>query len=175
MPCAANPVFEWMNVVALLAVAASMGCTGIAAGAALSVNSTVGEKKIDLSGGLGLTVVLLFVPVDILLTVGVVTGELELGAIEPYRREIRTDIARGGGPQIEQLAAVLGLDDAEAVRLGALVQRHRDRLDAPLADPTPLDRARLETFAGALRGALAEDPAIALKAARVAEARRARR
>lgn len=150
-----------MNRRSLLALtlATTPGCTALVAGSNFSVNATVGDPS---SAGFDNTVISSLLigaaATDITLLILAASGEidLELGLNE---RQLETDLARGEGPFIDDLAAALALNEAEVPRLGAQLRRHRATLlGAMRQSAAPTTYA--EGLRTALEMALAEDPAL---------------
>jgi hypothetical protein len=164
-----------------LSLATAPGCSAIVAGSNFSVNATVGDPS---SAGFDNTVISSLLigaaAVDVTLLILAAMGEIDLG-LALNERQLETDLARGEGPLISDLAHALALPEDEVPRLAAKLREHRDALvTAVRATPTDEDPAvgelastrtanRLLALRAALERALSEDPALA---ARLTEARR---
>lgn len=141
-------------LIALSTLASSSGCTAIGAGSISSVNLTVGED-ISHSNSYYTGILVFMAAIDVFLIVAQATGEIEI--FGQNSRAIETDLARGEGPFIDDLAQALALSKDEVPRLGAQLRRHRATLLGAMrqsASPT----AYAEGLREALETALAEDP-----------------
>lgn len=135
---------------------ATPGCTAIVAASNFSVNATVGDPS---SAGFDSAVIsgLLIgaAAIDVALLVLAASGEV----VVMNARQTETDLARGEGPFIDDLAAALALPRDEVPRLGAQLRRHRATLLGAIrqsAAPT----VYAENLREALETALAEDPGL---------------
>ena len=75
------------------------------------------------------------------------------------RRGVRTDISRGEGPFVDEIAMLHQVPIELRPRLGAALQRAHPALDAPLADPD-ISAADAAAFGAALVDAMAADPSL---------------
>lgn len=140
----------------LVALIGPSGCTAIGAGSISSVNLTVGED-ISHSNSYYTGILVFMAAIDVFLIVAQATGEIEI--FGQNSRAIETDLARGEGPFIDDLAQALALSKDEVPRLGAQLRRHRATLLGAMrqsASPT----AYAEGLRAALETALAEDPGL---------------
>lgn len=145
-----------LAVPALAPLIGTGGCTAIGAGSISSVNLTVGED-ISHSNSAYTGILAFMAAVDVFLLVAQATGEIEI--FGQNSRGIETDLARGEGPFIDDLAQALALSKDEVPRLGAQLRRHRATLLGAMrqsAAPT----VYAENLRTALETALAEDPAL---------------
>ncbi len=139
-----------------LALSATPGCSGIVASANFSVNATVGAPS---SAGFDNVVIsgLLIgaVAVDVALIV-LAASEVDMAMNE---RQLETDLARGVGPFISDLAHALGLPESDVPRLGAKLRQHREALiGAMQSEGNTSTATRLLALRAAFERALIEDP-----------------
>lgn len=140
-----------------LVLSAPPGCSALVAGANFSVNATLGEpSSAGFDQGVISGLLIGAAALDVALLVLMATGEIELATNE---RQLETDLARGDGPFVSDLAAALELPEGEVPRLAALLRRHRATLLGAIrqsAAPTTY----AEGLRTALEMALAEDPGL---------------
>lgn len=135
------------------------GCTGAVVGAVSSVNATIGDpSSARLDHAAVITLLVAFACIDIVLTYQLVNGE-DIFDLGEHRRELETDLARGEGAFVSDLAAALALPDHAVPQLGAALRNHRAAILASLSAEGDA-RARLTAVGVAVRGALAGDPVL---------------
>lgn len=125
------------------------------------------DSSSNLASGSTVVVVLVAAVGLIYLTVALAAGgkdeeqrEKARAFLEQNRRSIKTELARGAGPMVSDLAGILQVPPSEVVRVGVALQARRAALDAPLADATvTLEEA--DAFAIELLHALNDDPVLA--------------
>jgi hypothetical protein len=147
-----------MRPVLVMLAMGSSGCTAIGGGAISSVNLTVGED-ISYSQG-GYTAVLIGCALlDITILVLVATGEMDLAL---HERELDTDLARGDGRFVSDLASALALPASEVPRLGEVLRRHRGAIMGAIRQSAAAAERALALRA-AIENALAEAPSLAAR------------
>lgn len=143
-----------MKCWAVSMVFALSGCTAIGAGSISAVNLTA-EKDVSHSNA-GYTGVLIGAAVFDAFIIGSLIAQGEfLSGLDT--RELATDLARGDGAFVHDLAAALALPEAEVPRLGEQLRRHRPALLDALRRPAP-PAERVSALQAAIGSALADDP-----------------